>query len=94
MNDPKLRQKIAKKLEQLPNEQLSLVSDFLDSINQEQTVIPEQLMNKINNCSKIQEQFPLNPLTSMKPYAYLADPNEPAISPNDWEINQDFEENY
>ncbi len=27
----------------------------------------------------------------MQPYAYLADPNEPAISPDDWEMNQDFE---
>ncbi len=35
--------------------------------------------------------YPINPLTNMKPYAYLADPSKPAISPDDWEINQEFE---
>ena len=29
----------------------------------------------------------------MQPYSYLADPNEPAISPDDWEMNQDVEVN-
>lgn len=34
-----------------------------------------------------QRNFAVNPLTEMQPYAYLADPNEPAISPDDWEMN-------
>jgi hypothetical protein len=25
----------------------------------------------------------------MQPYSYLANPNEPVISPDDWEMNQD-----
>ncbi|MEM9544024.1 MAG: hypothetical protein AAGA60_31635 [Cyanobacteria bacterium P01_E01_bin.42] len=37
--------------------------------------------------------FAPNPLREMQPYSYLADPNEPAISPDDWEMNQDFEVN-
>jgi hypothetical protein len=89
------RSSIEQQLDQLPIEQLSLVSNFLNSINQDQPVIPEQLMNQMNDCSsEIQDQFPVNLLRSMKPYAYLADPNEPAIFPDDWEINQDFEENH
>lgn len=39
------------------------------------------------------DTVPFNPLTNMKPYAYLADPSEPAISPDDWEMNEEFEEN-
>ncbi|MGK7926781.1 MAG: hypothetical protein AB4290_16335 [Spirulina sp.] len=35
--------------------------------------------------------FAPNPLAEMQPYSYLADPNEPAISPDDWEMNQDCE---
>ena len=34
-----------------------------------------------------QRNFAVNPLTEMQPYAYLADPNESAISPDDWEMN-------
>ncbi len=33
----------------------------------------------------------VNPLNNMKPYAYLDDPSEPAISPDDWEMNEEFE---
>ncbi|EAZ92814.1 hypothetical protein [Crocosphaera chwakensis] len=79
MNYPELRQKIAQQLEQLSSEKLILVSDFIDSIKQDQ--------------SMIKKEFSVNPLTNMKPYAYLADPSEPAISPDDWEINEEFEEN-
>ncbi|MGK7885574.1 MAG: nucleotidyltransferase family protein [Crocosphaera sp.] len=35
--------------------------------------------------------YQVNPLTNMKTYAYLADPSEPAIDPDDWEINEEFE---
>ncbi len=42
------------------------------------------------NDSSEQSKFAVNPLTKMQPYAYLAEPNEPAISPDDWEMNQDF----
>ncbi len=78
MNYSELRQKIAKQLEQLSNEKLVLVSDFIDSIKQDQSIT--------------QKQFPVNPLIKMKPYAYLADPSEPAISPDDWEMNEEFKE--
>jgi hypothetical protein len=29
----------------------------------------------------------------MQPYTYLADPSEPVISPDDWEMNQSSEVN-
>ncbi|MEO0841306.1 MAG: hypothetical protein AAF063_20660 [Cyanobacteria bacterium J06643_5] len=45
---------------------------------------------KISNSSDNKREFAVNPLTKMQPYAYLAEPNEPAISPDDWEMNQDF----
>ncbi|MBE9004238.1 hypothetical protein IQ259_04145 [Fortiea sp. LEGE XX443] len=48
---------------------------------------------KIPPSSEHQAKFAVNPLQEMQPYAYLADPNEPAISPDDWEINQNFEMN-
>ncbi|MDJ0731828.1 MAG: hypothetical protein QNJ33_17750 [Crocosphaera sp.] len=74
MNYPELRQKIAKQLEQLSNEKLVLVSDFLDTLKQDKSIT--------------KEEFPVNPLTNMKPYAYLANRSESAISPDDWEMNQ------
>lgn len=49
--------------------------------------------SKITSSSEYQAKFAVNPLREMQPYAYLADPNEPVISPDDWEINQNFEVN-
>lgn len=57
------------------------------------SILKESIKEKfgeVNNSSENQRQFAVNPLTKMKPYAYLADPNEPAIYPDDWEMNQDF----
>ncbi|MDJ0661212.1 MAG: hypothetical protein QNJ42_17235 [Crocosphaera sp.] len=34
---------------------------------------------------------PVNLLTNTKPYAYLADPSEPTISPDDWEMNEEIQ---
>ncbi len=54
-------------------------------------ILRESLQNKfgeISNSRSIQSQFAVNPLREMQPYAYLADPNEPVISPDDWEMNQ------
>jgi len=53
----------------------------------------EKKLTKINDSSEKEGTFTVNPLVNMQPYAYLADPNEPAISPDDWEMNQDFEVN-
>ncbi|MFN6531387.1 hypothetical protein [Nostoc sp. ChiSLP03a] len=50
-------------------------------------------VSKITSSSEHQTKFAVNPLREMQPYAYLADPNEPVISPDDWEINQNFEVN-
>ena len=77
MNYAELRQKIAQQLEQLSNDKLILVSDFLDKLKQDKSIT--------------KEEFPANPLINMKPYAYLADASEPSISPDDWEINEEFE---
>jgi hypothetical protein len=50
----------------------------------------QEKFGEISYSSESQSQFAVNPLREMQPYAYLADPNEPVISPDDWEINQDF----
>jgi hypothetical protein len=50
----------------------------------------QEKFGEISYSSESQGQFAVNPLREMQPYAYLADPNEPVISPDDWEINQDF----
>ena len=50
----------------------------------------KEKFGKISDSSENKRKFAVNPLTKMQPYAYLADPNEPAISPDDWEINQDY----
>ncbi|MCL1465219.1 hypothetical protein [Argonema galeatum] len=54
--------------------------------------LPEKL-GEITYTSESQSKFALNPLREMQPYSYLADPNEPAISTDDWEMNQDVEVN-
>lgn len=56
------------------------------------SILKETIQEKfadINDSSK-QSKIAINPLTKMQPYAYLAEPNEPAISPDDWGMNQDF----
>ena len=50
----------------------------------------KEKFGKISDSSENKREFEVNPLRKMQPYAYLADPNEPAISPDDWEMNQDF----
>ena len=56
------------------------------------SILIETIQEKFGdiNDSSEQSKFAVNPLTQMQPYAYLAEPNEPAISPDDWEMNQDF----
>ncbi|MDZ7969420.1 MAG: hypothetical protein RM368_31495 [Nostoc sp. DedSLP03] len=48
---------------------------------------------KITSSSEHQTKFAVNLLREMQPYAYLADPNQPVIYPDDWEINQNLEVN-
>jgi hypothetical protein len=49
----------------------------------------QEKFSEISN-SEAQAEFQVNPLKKMRPYAYLVDPSEPAISPDEWEMNQDF----
>lgn len=53
----------------------------------------EKKLEKINSNSENKIKFTPNPLRKMQPYDYLADPSEPAISPDDWDMNQDAEVN-
>ncbi|MEH2445807.1 MAG: hypothetical protein V7K18_08485 [Nostoc sp.] len=53
----------------------------------------QEKFGQISYSSDNQGKFAINPLVKMQPYAYLADPNEPVISPDDWEMNQNFEVN-
>jgi hypothetical protein len=59
-------------------------------------ILSESISEKLGQISysfENKSKFAINPLVQMQPYAYLADPNEPIISPDDWEMNQDFESN-
>ncbi|MBX9258514.1 hypothetical protein H1Q63_32135 [Desmonostoc muscorum CCALA 125] len=53
----------------------------------------QEKLGQMSYSSENQSKFAINPLVNMQPYAYLADPNEPVISPDDWEMNQNLEEN-
>ena len=53
----------------------------------------QEKFGQIRYSSENKGKFAINPLVKMQPYAYLADPNEPVISPDDWEMNQNFEVN-
>ena len=53
----------------------------------------QKKFGEISYSSESQGKFAVNPLREMQPYPYLADPNEPAISPDDWGMNQDEEVN-
>ncbi|MCF2144927.1 hypothetical protein IQ276_000345 [Desmonostoc muscorum LEGE 12446] len=60
------------------------------------SILRESIQEKLGQMSYSSEnksKFAINPLVNMQPYAYLADPNEPVISPDDWEMNQNLEEN-
>ncbi len=55
------------------------------------SILSESIQEKLGQVSYSSEKkskFAVNPLGEMQPYAYLADPNEPVISPDDWEMNQ------
>jgi hypothetical protein len=59
-------------------------------------ILSESISEKLGQISYSSEKkgkFAINPLVQIQPYAYLTDPNEPVISPDDWEMNQDFESN-
>ncbi|BBD69430.1 hypothetical protein NIES4072_32370 [Nostoc commune NIES-4072] len=53
----------------------------------------QEKLGQISNYSENKTKFAVNPLGKMQPYAYLADPNEPVISDDDWEMNQNYEVN-
>ncbi|HEY9850983.1 MAG TPA: hypothetical protein V6D28_16055 [Leptolyngbyaceae cyanobacterium] len=60
------------------------------------SILKESIQEKFGEISYTSEnkgKFALNPLREMQPYSYLADPSESAISPDDWEMNQDVEVN-
>ena len=60
------------------------------------SILKESIRENFDEISNLQNsaKFVNNDLREMQPYSYLAVPNEPAISPDDWDINQDFKENY
>ncbi|MFN6465554.1 MAG: hypothetical protein RMZ41_027545 [Nostoc sp. DedVER02] len=53
----------------------------------------QEKFGQISYSSENQGKFAINPLVKMQPYTYSADPNEPAISTDDREINQNLEAN-
>ncbi|MEH2462629.1 hypothetical protein [Nostoc sp.] len=48
----------------------------------------QEKLGQIRYSSGNKSKFAVNPLGEMQPYAYSADPNEPIISDDDWEMNQ------
>ncbi|MCC5629495.1 hypothetical protein [Nostoc sphaeroides] len=60
------------------------------------SILSESIQEKLGQIrcySENKSKFAVNPLGEMQPYAYLADPNEPVISDDDWEMNQNYEVN-
>ncbi|MCC5609121.1 hypothetical protein LC612_20620 [Nostoc sp. CHAB 5834] len=53
----------------------------------------QEKLGQISYSSENKSKFAVNLLGEMQPYAYLADPNEPVISDDDWEMNQNYEVN-
>lgn len=41
-----------------------------------------------NDLNCLKNKFPVNPLETMQPYAFLANPSDPVIPEDDWEFNQ------
>lgn len=56
------------------------------------SILRESIQEKFGEISSSEKKvkFAVNPLNEMQPYYFLADPSEPAIFPDDWEMNQDF----
>ena len=50
------------------------------------SILRESIQEKFGEISYSSNQgkFAINPRREMQPYSYLADPNKPAISPDDW----------
>ncbi|MEC4882038.1 MAG: hypothetical protein SAL70_11955 [Scytonema sp. PMC 1070.18] len=60
------------------------------------SILRETIQEKFGEVSSSSDDIhkeAVNLLREMQPYAYFADPNQPAIFPDDWEMNQDCEEN-
>jgi hypothetical protein len=47
----------------------------------------EEKLSKIVQVDEPLKAYPSNPLNDKQPYAYFADPGEPAILPSEWEMN-------
>ena len=58
-------------------------------------ILNEAVQNKFSEIvtiGKVKKEYPANPLANKQPYAYYADPEEPAIPIEDWDmLNSDKE---
>ncbi|NEO52746.1 MAG: hypothetical protein F6K54_06435 [Okeania sp. SIO3B5] len=58
-------------------------------------ILNEAIQNKrveVVNISENKEEYPSNPLANKQPYLDYADPQEPAISVEDWDMETCYEE--
>ncbi|WP_319422314.1 hypothetical protein [Pleurocapsa sp. FMAR1] len=57
-------------------------------------ILNESIQNKfskINTGAAVEKKYSPNPLANMQPYAYYADPEQPAIPQEDWNM-ENFDE--
>ncbi|NEP85679.1 MAG: hypothetical protein F6K18_01915 [Okeania sp. SIO2C2] len=58
-------------------------------------ILNEAIQNKlvgVVNISENKKEYPSNPLANKQPYFYYADPEEPAISVEDWDMENSYKE--
>ena len=62
-----------------------LASEILNEVIQDK-------FSGIVTTGEVKKEYPPNPLATKQPYAYLADPSEPAIPLEDWDMENGCEE--
>ncbi|NEO89079.1 MAG: hypothetical protein F6K56_01915 [Moorea sp. SIO3G5] len=58
-------------------------------------ILNEAIQNKLSEIvtiGEVKKEYYSNPLANKQPYAYYADPEEPAIPLEDWDIENSYEE--
>ncbi len=58
-------------------------------------ILNEAIQNKLAgvvNISEFKKEYPSNPLANKQPYVYYADPQEPAIPVEEWDMQNIYQE--
>lgn len=62
---------------------------IITSLTEEEQMELQLKISDYKNTINSKQSFDINPLKTMQPYAFLANPSEPVIPEDEWEINQD-----